>query len=69
MSEAVAIPRPFAERDPDLSGRSVLIVGLGRSGLAAARLAAAKGARLIVTDARSEDALASVQPRKVLVYG
>jgi UDP-N-acetylmuramoylalanine--D-glutamate ligase len=38
----------------------VLIVGLGRSGLAAARLAAVDGAEVWVTDSRPEDELASV---------
>ncbi len=37
----------------------VLIVGLGRSGLAAARLAAADGAEVWVTDRRPEDELAA----------
>ena len=49
--------RRFAERDPDLSGARVLVVGLGKSGLAAARLVAAGGARVTVTDSRSEAAL------------
>jgi UDP-N-acetylmuramoylalanine--D-glutamate ligase len=33
-----------------LSGKTVLIVGLGKSGLAAAQLSASKGARVLVTD-------------------
>jgi UDP-N-acetylmuramoylalanine--D-glutamate ligase len=41
-----------AVRDPDLTGRRVLVVGLGRSGLAAAMLAAAKGAVVTATDAK-----------------
>lgn len=49
--------RPLAERDPDLRGRSVLVVGLGVSGLAAARLACAKGARVTVNDSKPEPAL------------
>jgi UDP-N-acetylmuramoylalanine--D-glutamate ligase len=36
----------------DLQGRRVLVVGLGRSGVAAARLCAARGARVTVTDSR-----------------
>ncbi len=36
-----------------LTGRKVLVVGLARSGVAAARLAAARGARVTVTDRRS----------------
>ncbi|HET6151185.1 MAG TPA: UDP-N-acetylmuramoyl-L-alanine--D-glutamate ligase [Polyangia bacterium] len=36
----------------DLTDRRVLVVGLGRSGTAAARLCAARGARVTVTDSR-----------------
>jgi len=45
---------------PQLDGKRVLVVGLGRSGSAAARLCAARGARVTVTDSRAADALASV---------
>ena len=38
----------------ELSGRKVLVVGLGKSGMAAARLLAIKGARVIGNDQRSE---------------
>ena len=41
----------------DLNGKNVLIVGLGRSGLAAARLAVERGARVTVTDTRDAAAL------------
>jgi UDP-N-acetylmuramoylalanine--D-glutamate ligase len=41
----------------------VLVVGLGRSGLAAARLAAADGAEVVVTDRRGGDELGSVLDR------
>ncbi len=41
-----------------LEGRSALIVGLGESGKAAARFLAARGARVAVTDLRSEAQLA-----------
>ncbi len=37
----------------DLQGRRVLVVGLGRSGVAAAQLCAARGARVTVTDSRA----------------
>src|SRR5205809_817830 len=43
----------------ELGGRRVLVVGLGRSGAAAARLCAARGADVTVTDAKDEAALAS----------
>jgi UDP-N-acetylmuramoylalanine--D-glutamate ligase len=42
----------------DLAGKKVLVVGLGRSGLAAARLCAGRGARVTVTDGKPEAALA-----------
>jgi len=41
----------------DLNGRRVLVVGLGRSGIAAAQLCAARGARVTVTDKRDAAAL------------
>ena len=44
----------------DLHGRSVLVVGLGRSGLAAARLCRDRGATLTVTDNRSAEQLSDV---------
>lgn len=48
---------PYAAHDPDLGGRSVLVIGLGKSGLAALRLAARRGARVTVADRRSEEEL------------
>jgi UDP-N-acetylmuramoylalanine--D-glutamate ligase len=42
----------------DLEGRQVLVVGLGRSGVAAARVCHQRGARVRVTDARPAEALA-----------
>jgi UDP-N-acetylmuramoylalanine--D-glutamate ligase len=44
-------------REPDLRGLRVLVVGLGTSGLAAARLAVARGGRVTVADQRDEAAL------------
>jgi UDP-N-acetylmuramoylalanine--D-glutamate ligase len=41
----------------DLNRKRVLVVGLGRSGIAAAQLAAARGARVTVTDKRDAGAL------------
>ena len=41
----------------ELNGKRVLVVGLGRSGIAAAQLCAARGARVTVTDKRDEAAL------------
>jgi UDP-N-acetylmuramoylalanine--D-glutamate ligase len=40
-----------------LAGKRVLVVGLGRSGVAAARLLQAKGAHVTVTDRKDQDAL------------
>jgi len=48
---------PLAARNPDLSGLRVLVVGLGRSGRAAVRLARDHGARVTVADRRSEEEL------------
>jgi UDP-N-acetylmuramoylalanine--D-glutamate ligase len=42
----------------ELSGKAVLVVGLGRSGVAAARLCARLGARVRATDSRPAEALA-----------
>lgn len=42
----------------DLSGRKALVVGLGKSGIAAARLLTAKGARVSIADQKSESELA-----------
>ena len=43
----------------ELRGKRVLVVGLGRSGVAAARLCAARGAAVTVTDEKSAAALSS----------
>jgi len=42
----------------ELAGKNVLVVGLGKSGVAAARLLAGRGARVIGNDLRAEDELA-----------
>src|SRR5689334_20610172 len=42
------------EQAMDLAGRRAMVIGLGLSGLAAARLLAARGARLVMTDLRSD---------------
>jgi UDP-N-acetylmuramoylalanine--D-glutamate ligase len=47
----------LAARHPDLGGLRVVVVGLGRSGRAAAAFAAARGARVVAADARSAGAL------------
>jgi UDP-N-acetylmuramoylalanine--D-glutamate ligase len=41
----------------DLNGKSVLVVGLGRSGVASALFLKSKGARVTVSDAKTEDQL------------
>ena len=46
----------------DLRNKRVLVVGLGKSGLASARLLHREGARVIANDARSVEALADVLP-------
>jgi len=47
----------------ELGGKSVLVVGLGRSGIAAAQLCAARGARVTATDSRPAGALESALAR------
>lgn len=47
----------------DLNFTRVLVVGLGRSGIAAARLAAADGAEVVVTDRRLGDELGDALPQ------
>jgi UDP-N-acetylmuramoylalanine--D-glutamate ligase len=42
----------------DLAGKKVLVVGLGKSGIAAARVLLARGARVVANDARQGDELA-----------
>jgi len=58
---------------PPLQGRKVTVVGLAKSGVAAARLAGREGARVTVTDRRAEEdlagplaALAGVDVRRAL---
>ncbi len=46
-------------RSPDLRGKKVTVVGLARSGVAAARLCAREGARVTATDRRSAADLAA----------
>ena len=48
---------PLAPREPLLQDLKVLVVGLGRSGQAAVRLAASRGARVIATDMQGEEEL------------
>ena len=43
----------------ELSGVSVAVIGLGVSGVAAARLALAKGAHVYVSDTRTDEAIAT----------
>lgn len=51
---------PILRPVPDLAGRRVLVVGLGVSGRAAARLCHDQGARVTVTDVKPAAALAEV---------
>ena len=46
----------------ELKGKRVLVVGLGRSGLSAARFLRGQGARVTVSDSRSAEALAKDIP-------
>jgi UDP-N-acetylmuramoylalanine--D-glutamate ligase len=56
MSETMRAPR-LSAHDPDLHDLRVLVVGCGRSGLAAAQLALSRGAQVTLTDIRTEEAL------------
>ena len=63
----MADAQPTTERVP-LDGRRVLIVGMGRSGVAAARFTMARGARVTVNDAAAPDALGDV-PAELAAIG
>ena len=45
----------------DLKGKRVLVVGLGRSGVASALFLKARGARVTVSDSKAEDELQAVR--------
>ena len=47
----------------DLNNKRVLVVGLGRSGIASALFLKAQGARVTVSDSKSEDQLRQEIPR------
>ncbi len=51
-ARAAALDAAMSERDPSMLGRSVLVVGLGESGLAMARWASLCGAQVTVVDSR-----------------
>jgi len=53
----------LSTRDPDLRGLRVLVVGLAKSGFAAARLASNKGAQVLVVDHRAETELGRLPQR------
>jgi UDP-N-acetylmuramoylalanine--D-glutamate ligase len=53
--------RRFAEHEPDLAGARALVLGLGKSGQAAARLLAARGAAVTAADQRPDGELAEVR--------
>lgn len=56
----VVAPTALAATDPVLQGLRVLVVGLGRSGVAAATLAASKGARVLGVDRRPQEELEAI---------
>jgi UDP-N-acetylmuramoylalanine--D-glutamate ligase len=57
MSTSTKDPGIDDHDPPALAGQRVLVVGLGRSGVAAARLCAARGAAVTVTDRKRADEL------------
>ena len=52
---------------PRLKGKKVTVVGLAKSGVAAARLCLREGAQVTVTDRRTEEQLSAVLPALVEV--
>jgi UDP-N-acetylmuramoylalanine--D-glutamate ligase len=54
-------PRTFARHAPDFRGVRALVVGLGKSGIAAARLLADRGARVQAADRRPADELQAAE--------
>ncbi|PYX97828.1 MAG: UDP-N-acetylmuramoyl-L-alanine--D-glutamate ligase, partial [Acidobacteria bacterium] len=46
----------------DVKGKRVLVVGLGKSGVASAQFLAARGARVTVSDTRSQNELKNQIP-------
>ncbi len=54
-----SIPNHKSGRPWPLGGKTVVVVGLGRTGLAVARFLDSRGARVVVTDTAGEEALAA----------
>lgn len=54
---------PFAARRPDLSDRRVVVLGLGRSGAAAAKFCLDRGAVVTATDSRTADSVGETAAR------
>ena len=50
---------PTGSSTPDLDGKTIVVVGLALTGVAVAKFCARRGARVVVTDARPADKLAS----------
>jgi UDP-N-acetylmuramoylalanine--D-glutamate ligase len=57
----VSPPRTFAAHEPDLGDARVLLLGLGKSGIAAARLLAQHGARVRAADRRQAPELSAAE--------
>lgn len=56
----------LSAREPSLDGLRLLVVGLGRSGLAAVRLALRRGAAVTAADSRAEEQLENAGPAREL---
>ena len=52
----------------ELKGQRVLVVGLGKSGISAARFLNARGARVTVSDSKAETELNEAQKFDEIVY-
>ncbi len=56
-NEQLVNDQPSTVRCPDLQGRAVTVVGMGKSGLAAARLLCTVQAKVTIVDQQERDAL------------
>ena len=62
MTTRLRLSRRAGRLEPvvsELSGKHVVVVGLGASGVAAARLCLRRGARVVANDSRPRDALSA----------
>ena len=58
MTAMTARRTGYLDRDLDLGGKTIVVVGLAQTGVAVAKFCARRGARVIVTDGKPADQLA-----------